>query len=222
MRWLLKVSVVIPTYNRKAGLLRNLSKLPDNIEIIVVDDGSTDGTTEAIEQTHLSNLIYIKQLNSGPSAARNTGIKASSGEYVAFVDDDCVPVSPWPWPLFDRLQHESSRIAGVGGSVRPLQNGLLSRYYTFHRILEPPDSCAYLVTANCAYRRKTLEEVGGFDTRIRQPGGEDPALSMRVRLAGYQLVFEPTAMVMHDYRESLADFIKTFYRYGRGNAYVMG
>jgi glycosyltransferase involved in cell wall biosynthesis len=222
MKRALKVSVIIPTHNRKAGLLRNLAHLPSDLEIIVVDDGSTDGTAEAVEQIRLTNLTYIKQANSGPSAARNKGIGASSGEFIAFIDDDCIPVSPWPWPLIHRLGQENLRVAGAGGTVRPLRNGFFSRYYTFHRILEPPDSCAYLVTANCAYRRKVLEEVGGFDPRIKQPGGKDPALSMKIRMHGYELAFEPSATVIHDYRENLADFIKTFYRYGRGNAYVMG
>jgi hypothetical protein len=65
-------------------------------------------------------------------------------------------------------------------------------------------------------------EVGGFDTRIKQPGGEDPCLSASIRARGYRLVFEPGATVLHEYRESITDFVRTFYRYGKGCAYVKG
>ena len=144
------------------------------------------------------------------------------GDYIAFTDDDCVPVEPWPWPLVKHLESAGSQIAGVGGRVLPLRDGLLSRYYSFHHILEPPESCSYLVTANCIYRRGVLVRVGGFDTNITHPGGEDVGLSTKVRAEGYRLAFEPNATVLHDYRESLQDFAKTFYRYGKGCAYVMG
>ena len=187
-----------------------------------MDDGSTDETGEALAQLAHPRLVYIKQPNRGPASARNKGVEAASGYYVALTDDDCVPVKPWPWPLVARLEKEGRLVAGVGGRVRPLHRRLLSRYYTFHRILEPPPSCSYLVTANCAYRREVVLEVGGFDSGIKHPGGEDAGLSMKIRAEGYHLVFETTAIVLHEYRESLTDFVKTFYRYGRGCAYVMG
>lgn len=88
------VSVVIPTYNRKDKLLRCLASLPDDVEIIVVDDGSTDGTLEAIKCVDHPGLVYVLQNNSGPAAARNQGILLARGRYVAFTDDDCVPVYP--------------------------------------------------------------------------------------------------------------------------------
>lgn len=216
------VSVIIPTHNRARSLLRCLSALPKTVEVIVVDDGSTDGTAEAVSQISHPHLGYVRQDNGGPASARNAGMMVASGRYVVFTDDDCVPLEPWPWPLIQRLEREDSRVAGAGGRVLPLRQGVFSRYYTFHRILEPPGSCSYLVTANCAYRRDVLQEVGGFDIAIRHPGGEDPGLSMKVRAKGYGLVFEPAAVVLHDYRESLLNFVRTFYRYGKGCAHVMG
>ena len=218
----MKVSVVIPTFNRKQSLVRCLANMPRDVEVVVVDDGSTDGTAEAVKEIGHPHLVYVRRANGGPASARNTGIELASGDYVAFTDDDCLPIAPWPWPLVERLEQEGPQCAGVGGRVRPLKDGVISRYYTFHRILEPPDSCSYLVTANCVYWREVLLSVGGFDSRIRHPGGEDPCLSFDVRRLGYTLVFEPDAVVMHDYRESFSDFWKTFYRYGRGCAHVLG
>ena len=218
----MKVSVVIPTFNRKQCVLRLLTRLGRDVEVIVVDDGSSDGTEKAISQVAHPHLTYVRQRNGGPASARNRGIEVASGEFVAFTDDDCVPVHPWPWPLVARLEQEGPRIAGAGGRVQLLRNGLFARYYTFHRILEPPSSCSYLVTANCAYRRRILLELGGFDEGIKHPGGEDPGLSMKARARGYGLAFEPDAVVLHEYRESLVDFVRTFYRYGKGCGYVMG
>ncbi|MBI2867718.1 MAG: glycosyltransferase [Chloroflexi bacterium] len=213
---------MIPTFNRKQALLRNLAHLPADVEVIVVDDGSTDGTREALTRLIHPHRTYIKQSNQGPATARNKGVEVASGDYVAFTDDDCVPVEPWPWPLVQRLEQEDALVAGVGGQVQPLQNGVFSRYYTFHRILEPPPSCSYLVTANCVYRREALLAVGGFDAGMKHPGGEDPDLSFRIRSKGYQLVFEQSGVVLHEYRQGFRDFVRTFYRYGKGCGYVMG
>ena len=218
----MKVSVVIPTFNRKHSLVRCLESLSRSVEVIVIDDGSSDGTDEAVKHIDHPHLIYTKQPNGGPAIARNTGISLASGHYIAFIDDDCVPVEDWPWPLVDRIELEGPECAGVGGRVLPLRNNLLSRYYTFHRILEPPESCSYLVTANCIFRRKILLSVGGFNSQIKQAGGEDAGLSINIRELGYHLSFEPNGVVFHEYREGLLDFIKTFYRYGRGCAHVLG
>ena len=198
-----------------------LRAMPQDVEVIVVDDGSTDGTHNAVRSVNHANLMYIRQVNGGPASARNAGIAAASGEFVVFTDDDCVPTGSWPWPLVNRLSNAATGVAGVGGRVLPVNGGLFSRYYTFHRILEPPPNCAYVVTANCTYRKEVLVEVGGFDSAIKHPGGEDPALSAAVRTAGYSLGYEPSAVVLHEYRESLWDFLKTFNRYGKGCANVV-
>jgi GT2 family glycosyltransferase len=87
---------------------------------------------------------------------------------------------------------------------------------TYHRILEPPSSLSYLVTANCIYRRAALSRVGGFNEVVKTAGGEDPGLSFALGDLGYQFAFEPGAVVRHKYRESFRDFARTFFRYGRG------
>ena len=215
------VTVIVPTHNRANSLLRCVSRMPADIELIVVDDGSTDHTPESMLRCMHPKLKYIRKANGGPASARNEGVRRSHGEVLIFTDDDCIPGDRWAHNLASRLLSEPPTIAGVGGRVLPLGGGWVSRYSTFHRILEPPTSCSYLVTANCAYRRSVLTRVGGFDETIRQAGGEDPDLSFRVRRAGYRLVYEPTAVVRHDYRESVLDFAKTFYRYGKGCAHVL-
>lgn len=216
------VTVIVPTFNRRKSLLRCLRSLPEDLEIVVVDDGSTDGTEVAIAHVRHPHLTYIRRQNGGPASARNEGVAAASGKFVAFIDDDCVAVDGWPWPLVARLRQGGRGLAGVGGRVHPLRDDLMSRYYTVHRILEPPESCLYLVTANCAYKREALVQAQGFDTDIGTPGGEDVGLSVRVRDLGYELCYEPSAVVLHDYRKGFVDFVRTFYRYGRGCGHVLG
>lgn len=87
-----KISIIIPTYNSKDYLMRCIDSLLlqtyKNIEIIVVDDGSTDGTEEVIKNKYANKIIYIKQLNLGVSSARNKGIELATGDYIFFVDAD--------------------------------------------------------------------------------------------------------------------------------------
>ncbi len=215
------VTVVIPTFNRASSLERCIRALPSDVEVIVADDGSTDETALVSDRVSHPQLHFVRKGNGGPASARNLGIHHAHGDVVAFTDDDCVPAPRWPHQLAERLRSEPATVGGVGGAVLPLKDGWISRYSTFHRILEAPPSISYLVTANCAYRRAVLNMVGGFDETIRTPGGEDPELAFRVRKAGYTLVHEASAVVHHDYRESLLDFAKTFYRYGRGCARVV-
>lgn len=86
-----KISVIIPTYNRKSLVLEAvqsvLAQEPKNYEVIVVDDGSVDGTVEFLSDLHLPISVIQKQ-NGGVSSARNVGIKAARGEFVAFLDSD--------------------------------------------------------------------------------------------------------------------------------------
>ena len=213
---------MIPTFNRRDLLLRCIGNIPPEVPIVVVDDGSSDGTEEAIAHLGRTNLQCMHQENAGPAAARNAGWERAGTDLVIFTDDDCIPAAGWARAMTSLMDRLPKSVGGVGGRVLPLGDGWVSRYSTFHRILEPPASCSYLVTANCCYRRSAIAEAGGFDSRIRRPGGEDPGLSLRVRRLGYELMFEPSAIVYHQYRENIIDFARTFFRYGEGCACVLG
>jgi glycosyltransferase involved in cell wall biosynthesis len=218
----MEATVVIPTFNRRLSLLRCLSRIPPGVPVVVVDDGSDDGTGGAVQGLDRPDLTYVGQENAGPAAARNAGLNRVETDVVAFTDDDCVPGDGWPAILVRHLEQASDRVAGVGGRVLPYKDGWISRYSTFHRILEPPQSRAYLVTANCCYRTKAVAEVGGFDPRLRHPGGEDTGLSRALRRRGYTFEFEPRAVVFHEYRESVTDFARIFFRYGEGCSRDLG
>src|SRR5437764_138198 len=122
----MRFSVVIPTFNRQATLHQTLKAIEAqdalSFEVIVVDDGSTDGTKEAVT-SEFPSVQYIQQENQGPAAARNTGIRAVAGDIVVFTDDDCVPPPDW----LSRLANGYARypeVAGVGGYLEAPDNVL--------------------------------------------------------------------------------------------------
>ena len=224
------ISIVVPTHNRSNSLRRLLRSL-DGLakitpaEVIVVDDGSREHATGEVLQDWLhSKHMYVPKVvtngrSHGPGFARNAGVKASSGSIIAFTDDDCVVEPNWLAGLVPRLVPDG-HIVGVGGRVLPLVNSTISRYYSFHKILEPPPSLLYLVSANCCYQRGALETVGGFDEDIQKAGGEDIGLSFKLARAGGRFAYAPDAVVYHDYRNNVLDFMRTFRNYGRGSRTV--
>lgn len=189
-------------------------------EVIVVADRCTDLTSQTLERWEKASHEYetnviTKQTDEGPGRTRNLGLTMAKCEAVAFIDDDCVPESRWLHHLTQRLDPDTG-VVGVGGRVLPMRNDLISRYNTFCRILEPPASLEYLVSANCCYLQREALRVGGFDEDIIRPGGEDVGLSLKLREEGCTFRFANDATVWHDYRNNLGDFIRTFANYGRG------
>jgi glycosyltransferase involved in cell wall biosynthesis len=204
-----KFSVVIPTYNRAATLRQTLTALmaqdyPD-YEIIVVDDGSTDGTRAMIAR-EFPQVRYIYQQNRGPAAARNRGIAHARGEIIAFTDDDCVPPRDWLARLADGYARYPD-VVGVGGYLEApdevLQRAPLARYERFiaRRVFRVSEreyvggfECPAGGTNNIAYRRAILERVGGFDESFPYAAGEDADLKWRICQLGARLLYVPVKM----------------------------
>jgi GT2 family glycosyltransferase len=157
--------------------------------------------------------------NGGPAKARNQGIQEAEGNIIAFTDDDCVVHRDWIVNLLSSLDSDDN-IVGVGGRVLALDDSLISLYNTVHRILEPPRSRKYLVSANCCYLREPVVQVEGFDMDIAKPGGEDIGLSFKLYKRGHRFAFARKAIVYHDYRNDIVDFVRTFTNYGEGCRYV--
>lgn len=226
----LKVSVVMPCYRRIASLERAVrsvlaaaDRVDGDVEVLLVDDCSPEPVREALEpRLGDARIRFLRHAtNRGPAAARNTGIAAARHELVLFTDDDVVVDPRWIERLARYLADAPARVAGVGGRVRALGDDVFSRYFEYHHILDPfrmdDGQVLYVVTANCAYRRSVLLEVGGFDEGVRTPGGEDPGLAFKVAAAGYVLHVVEDAVVHHDFRIGLRDFWRTFRRYGQGS-----
>ena len=188
------VSVIIPTYNRKSWLLECLKTLREQTytraayEIIVVDDGSTDGTSEVLSQS--KDLTMLRQPNKGPAAARNKGLSIARGEIIAFTDDDCLLSKDWIEQGVKALeQRKLDGIEGLTTTDREKTSPLSVITYTYHG--------GGFMTCNCFYKKKALDAVGGFSAARHMRFREDTDLAWRVMDAGFRLGFDERPRVFH-------------------------
>lgn len=243
--------MIVCSYNGAATIATCLEALDrqtirDRIEIIVVDDGSNDGTA-AVAQNYDVKLV-VHEINKGLSAARNSGIKAARAPIVAFTDDDCIPHQSWIANLLK--PYERDEIAGVGGLVSVAHvKTYLHRYLVDNNPLAPLEielaassSLVYrlglyvrglwksgddlssravfsLPGATMSFRKDVLEAVGLMDTRFTF-GSDDERICGLVRetFPNMLLWFESGAEVFHDYEGTFQDLFKRNFAYGRGNA----
>lgn len=218
----LKISVVVPVYNggRTVGAtIEHLlaQSLPPR-EIIVVDDGSTDDTPELL-RSFGRRITLLRKSNGGPASARNVGVRAATGDLVAFTDSDCLPDKEWLAELAKGFY--APEIAGAGGVVRGASPGLVGEYVDMLGSLNPGFASGgqviHLVTANACFRREALVGANLFDERFRKPGGEDTELSIRLRSAGHKLAYVERAVVLHQHKRTVREFLKTTANYGEGH-----
>lgn len=179
------VSVVIPTYNR-AGMLRGALQsvrwqTVKGLEIIVVDDGSTDETTRVVDDFKPS-VTYLTQRNQGVAAARNAGIRAARGRHIAFLDSDDVWLPRKTEHQLDYMQAhpEVGLLYGRMWSYhvqtpaeRRLDPPAVAR--TFHELLNGPNT---VTSSTVIVRRECFETVGVFQPHLR--ASEDHELWLRI------------------------------------------
>lgn len=194
-----KASVVIPTYNRKAILEKTLRAITDqsvpadDYEVIVVDDGSTDGTGQMVQDLYPNgNVRYAYQKNSGRSRARNHGINLAQGEIVIFIDSDIV-VTPG---------FIAAHLAGHAENPRAIVNGFVINTSNFDDPTSEPlkltdHSRASFATGNSSVRKKFLLEAGLFDEEFNQYGWEDLELGHRLLALGLTKVKASEAVGYH-------------------------
>jgi glycosyltransferase involved in cell wall biosynthesis len=220
-------SIIIPTKNRVSLLERCLQRLismdmpAQDMEIIVVDDGSTDETSARVlyiaKESRIS-LRLLKGKGRGPAVARNIGWRAAKAPIILFTDDDCEPSNTWASELVDFL-NENTNFGGVGGEIRRLHESLAARFTDDLGCMLHPGSnldAHYLISANAAYRLDVLKLVNGFSENFPCAGGEDPELSFRVRKQDIKLAKIPNALVLHNHPSSLLGIYRMHQRYGRG------
>lgn len=223
------VSIVVPTYNRRASLQRLLEALsrqtvsPEQYEVIVVDDGSADGTVEFARGWQTEHALrVIEQQHAGPAAARNRGVDEARGSLILFLDDDVVPV---PDLIGQHLaSHAVQRDSVVIGPMSPPgdwprsvwvrweEEKLQSQY---RAMLAGLWSCSarQFYTGNASLARSRFLEAGGFDTNFQR--AEDVELGHRLHDRGARFVFNPAADVLHFASRSFEAWCRTPYQYGR-------
>jgi GT2 family glycosyltransferase len=212
----LKVSVIVANWNRRDLLRACLKSLDDQtaaeFEIIVVDNGSVDGSAEMVEREFARARLIRNNENRGFCAANNQGIEASRAEYIALLNNDAEADPGWLKALLDALEgrpdcgmaaskilvwEDPSRIDKAGhliypdGQNRGRGSGEPDRgqYDGIEETLWP-DGCAAM------YRRRMLAEIGGFDEDLFAYA-DDAELGLRARIAGWRCLYAPGAVVRH-------------------------
>ncbi len=219
------VSVVVPVYNGGQAVSATVEHILRQSltphEIIVVDDGSTDDTSEVLKK-FAGRISALRKVNGGPASARNCGIRAATGNFVAFTDSDAFPDREWLSNLLKGF--DGPRVAGVGGIVRGINSGLLPEYADTLRLYDPgrngEGEISHLVTCNACFRRDALLEAGLFDERFRKPGGEEPELCIRLRRLGYEFRVAEDAVVLHRHK-TIRNLLRATSNYGEGG-FIIG
>jgi glycosyltransferase involved in cell wall biosynthesis len=222
------VSVVVPVYNGADTLkdcLQSLAKQNaprDAFEIIVVDDGSSDRSSDVASDF---DVRVLRQPNAGAAAARNTGMLAARAEWVAFTDADCVASRGWLKALLRTSASAPEDVNCIAGktigfnSVTPAARFVdLFGSLDAERHLSHP-RYPFAPSGNVAYRRSSLTAVGGYDPRYRSYEACD--LHQRLAPLGGRSLYDPAALVFHRHRATWPQYWRQQRAYGEGLAYFM-
>lgn len=193
------ISVIIPTCHRDDLLAACLARFAshaqtltvENYEVIVSDDGSRTTARELV----VEKFPWVKWTagpKRGPAANRNHGASLATGEWLAFVDDDCEPDSGWLKAITKKM---SDADVVEGKTICPAK-----RDTPFEEHVENLTG-GVLWSCNFAIRRDVFRRLGGFDEDFLEAGGEDMELAWRIRRNGLRVAFAPDAIVFHPPRK---------------------
>lgn len=226
-----EVSIIIPVLNGGWVLRRTIESLraqdlpPDRFEIVVVDDGSTDGSTEGLEALASPvEVRVLRQANRGRAAARNIGAAEARGRVLLFIDAD---IWAAPGMVSAHLAHHADRRnLGVQGRWRDHPDSLTTVFMRARNVW--PDltirhrenlSPYHIVTRNLSVDAETFQRIGGFDEGFTGYGWEDIELGLRMARSGVTLRFEPTALGYHYHVQGLPEAAAKMREAGKGAVY---
>jgi glycosyltransferase involved in cell wall biosynthesis len=226
------VSIVIPTHNRIERLKRVLAALErqnydqDNFEVIVVSDGSSDGTNEYLSALTTPLCFHtVVQPNQGVAVARNSGVRHATGDLVLFIDDDVVPA---PQLIAEHVRIHTTHTDDVivlGPMLTPddfpmsrwvrWEQAMLTKQYDAMLAGQYTPTARQFYTGNTSLARTHLLASGGFDENFRR--AEDVELAYRLAKRGLQFVFNPDAIGYHYAERSFRSWMEIPYVYGRND-----
>jgi GT2 family glycosyltransferase len=222
-----QVSVIVCTRNGRSRIgacLKSIARLTGGAdEILVVDDGSVDGTADYVAE----NFPWVRLLRrpgAGLSAARNVGAAAARGDLLAFTDDDCEPDPEWLQRV--KRHFQDGKFAAVGGPNLPpkpkhWQNAVVcaAAGAPSHVMLDDEEA-EHLPGCNLVVTQAAFQAIGGFDPQF-ETAGDDVDFCWRLREAGYRLGFAPGAFVWHWRRNTIREFLRQQRGYGHAERLLM-
>lgn len=223
------ITVVVCAYNAAATVEECLvhARALDypNLEVLLIDDGSTDNTADIAERVCSGDprMKVVRAPHQGLSGARNTGWQTAVGDLVAYLDSDAYPTPEWPYYL--ALGLDGSEVAGVGGPNLPPPGGTVAAERVARapggpvHVLVSDDRAEHVPGANMAFWRRVLADLGGFD-EVYTAAGDDVDICWKVLDAGGEIAFHPAALVWHHRRGSAKAYLKQQRGYGRSEALV--
>ncbi len=218
------VSIVMAAYNEEKDLGRCIESLKNQdypkykIEIIVVDNNSTDRTAEIIKS---HGARYILETNRGRAEARNTGIRLARGDIIVIIDADCVAESGWMRRLVAGFV--DPRVGIVAGEIKcleteglaDLEKFLLKKDYLAQKQHIEHPFLPYAATANAAYRKELFNKIGYFT--LGMTGEDDADFSWRMQLETfYKVAYAPDSIVYHSYEANINEIYKQKKRHAIG------
>ena len=232
---MLTLSVIMPVKNAMATLNATLASLaalrPAPLEILLVDNGSTDGSLLRLaafaRMMPPGRVRVLQEATPGAAAARNRGAASAQGTLLAFTDADCQPASDWIGQIAQAFTDPTTaavagRIAGVAAT--PLE--AMSSLFTFRTGGAPTTYTTWtpwsggFATANFAIRRTAFHALDGFDIGLAV-AGEDYDLCARIYAAGHRIQYWPDARVTHTHRTSLAGMLRQAFRWGTAHPILL-
>ncbi len=230
LRYLGPVSVIVPAFNESANIVATVRSLVACdypwVEVIVVDDGSTDGTANLVERLRIPGVYVIRQENAGKPAALNTGIRHARGDVLVLVDGDTVferdAIAELVQPLAD------PSVGAVSGNTKVAnRSGFLGRWQHLEYVIGFNLDRRMFDLARCmptvpgaigAFRRAALRDVGGVSA---QTLAEDTDLTMAVIRAGWRVVYNPDAIAWTEAPSTLRQLWRQRYRWCYGTMQAM-
>lgn len=221
------VSVVVPVYNDPEGIRTTLESLTtqtlssDRYEVIVVDNGSTDGTRSVVEEftAGCSQVrLLVERETQGSYAARNRGIDAARGDVIAFVDADMSAEPDWLKRAIEAVESADADYLACEVELYP-PTGTESLVGKYNRLTDLDvegllSRLHFAPTCSLIVRRNLVDDIGSFDPRFRSSG--DLEFGNRVFESGRTLHYAPDLQLYHPERTSLMSVLKKSYRIGRG------
>ena len=213
------VSVIVPAFNCERIIAECLDSIlaseypQDRFEVLCIDNASTDGTARVVDR-YRESVTVLREEKRGASAARNAGLRAASGEIVAFTDADCTVDRHWLRNLIEPVRIGSASAAGGKILARPGANAielfgeLLHNHERAIRHSRPP----YLISMNMAAPLDLLRSLDGFDERWLR--AQDVDLSLRMLKAGVRFAYAEDAVIFHRNRSTLRELARLGYLHG--------